>query len=66
MALSVTQFLHSAVSRLEAEERLTAAQQDGSFLVRQSESIPGAFTLCMLLVLLTNTMLSCFHVDADI
>jgi len=40
--------LHRGISRLQAEQLLLAAKQDGSYLIRESETISGAYTLCML------------------
>ncbi|XP_074658174.1 phosphatidylinositol 3,4,5-trisphosphate 5-phosphatase 2-like isoform X2 [Tubulanus polymorphus] len=40
-------FYHGGISRLEAEELLRNNGNDGSFLVRASESISGAYTLCL-------------------
>ena len=46
--VSVFNCVHRGISRLRAEELLLNAKQDGSFLVRESETIPGAYTLCIL------------------
>ena len=40
--------LHRGISRLQAEQLLLSAKQDGSYLIRESETISGAYTLCML------------------
>jgi len=40
--------LHRGISRLQAEQLLLSAKQDGSYLIRESETITGAYTLCLL------------------
>ncbi|MBN3318555.1 SH21A protein, partial [Atractosteus spatula] len=39
---------HGGISRETGEKLLSAAGQDGSYLIRDSESVPGVYCLCVL------------------
>ncbi|XP_067889320.1 SH2 domain-containing protein 1A-like [Heterodontus francisci] len=39
---------HGRISRAETEDLLASSGKDGSYLIRDSETIPGSYCLCVL------------------
>ncbi|XP_055492435.1 SH2 domain-containing protein 1A-like [Leucoraja erinacea] len=39
---------HGRITRAETEDRLASMGNDGSYLLRDSETVPGAYCLCVL------------------
>uniref|UniRef100_A0A8D0ALX8 phosphatidylinositol-3,4,5-trisphosphate 5-phosphatase n=1 Tax=Sander lucioperca TaxID=283035 RepID=A0A8D0ALX8_SANLU len=48
IAMAMATWYHRDISRVHAEDLLARAGRDGSYLVRDSESVPGAYALCLL------------------
>ncbi|TNN50818.1 Phosphatidylinositol 3,4,5-trisphosphate 5-phosphatase 2B [Liparis tanakae] len=48
MAMATAAWYHRDISRVHAEDLLAHAGRDGSYLLRDSESVPGAYALCLL------------------
>ncbi|XP_031718447.1 inositol polyphosphate phosphatase-like 1b [Anarrhichthys ocellatus] len=46
--MAMAAWYHREISRVHAEDLLARAGRDGSYLVRDSESVPGAYALCLL------------------
>uniref|UniRef100_A0A8C5E427 phosphatidylinositol-3,4,5-trisphosphate 5-phosphatase n=1 Tax=Gouania willdenowi TaxID=441366 RepID=A0A8C5E427_GOUWI len=45
--MATAAWYHRDISRVHAEDLLARAGRDGSYLVRDSESVPGAYALCL-------------------
>uniref|UniRef100_A0A7N6FC86 phosphatidylinositol-3,4,5-trisphosphate 5-phosphatase n=1 Tax=Anabas testudineus TaxID=64144 RepID=A0A7N6FC86_ANATE len=45
--MATAAWYHRDISRVHAEDLLARAGKDGSYLVRDSESVPGAYALCL-------------------
>ncbi|GCB65778.1 hypothetical protein scyTo_0014922, partial [Scyliorhinus torazame] len=41
-------FYHGRISQAETEDLLASAGKDGSYLIRDSETVPGTYCLCLL------------------
>uniref|UniRef100_A0A7N6BHP1 phosphatidylinositol-3,4,5-trisphosphate 5-phosphatase n=1 Tax=Anabas testudineus TaxID=64144 RepID=A0A7N6BHP1_ANATE len=48
ITMATAAWYHRDISRVHAEDLLARAGKDGSYLVRDSESVPGAYALCLL------------------
>lgn len=48
ITMATAAWYHRDISRVHAEDLLARAGRDGSYLVRDSESVPGAYALCLL------------------
>uniref|UniRef100_A0A8C5E098 phosphatidylinositol-3,4,5-trisphosphate 5-phosphatase n=1 Tax=Gouania willdenowi TaxID=441366 RepID=A0A8C5E098_GOUWI len=48
VTMATAAWYHRDISRVHAEDLLARAGRDGSYLVRDSESVPGAYALCLL------------------
>uniref|UniRef100_A0A7N5ZRR4 phosphatidylinositol-3,4,5-trisphosphate 5-phosphatase n=1 Tax=Anabas testudineus TaxID=64144 RepID=A0A7N5ZRR4_ANATE len=53
----VCAWYHRDISRVHAEDLLARAGKDGSYLVRDSESVPGAYALCLIVEFIQNIYL---------
>lgn len=56
--MATAAWYHRDISRVHAEELLAHAGKDGSYLLRDSESVPGAYALCLLWVYNSQVILN--------
>lgn len=50
-------WFHKNVGRVETEKILLESKEDGSFLIRESDTVKGAYVLSTMLVALINYLL---------